>query len=116
MLVTNSLNNDNKSAEELFATANEPLHKDAKEWLMRTTENCTILYVFIATVAFASAYTVPGGPDQNTGIPMLHSKPIFLVFTLADIISLGFGFDICGYISFHPYILISVRRIQGISF
>ena len=55
---------------------------------MRTTENCTILSVFIATVAFAAAYTVPGGPDQSTGIPILNSKPFFVVFILADVISL----------------------------
>ncbi|KAL6312405.1 hypothetical protein AAG906_015116 [Vitis piasezkii] len=64
------------------------LHQEAKEWLMRTTENCTILSVFIATVAFAAAYTVPGGPDQSTGIPILNSKPFFVVFILADVISL----------------------------
>ena len=88
MNVSNHLNNDNKTAEELFAATNEQLHQDAREWLMRTTENCTILSVFIATVAFAAAYTVPGGPNQDTGIPILHSKPFFLVFILADVISL----------------------------
>ena len=31
------LNKDNKTAEELFAAANEQLHGEAKEWLMRTT-------------------------------------------------------------------------------
>ena len=87
-LITNPLNNDNKTAEELFATANKQLHQDVKEWLMRTTENCTILSVFIATVAFAAVYTVPGGPNQDTGLPILHSEPFFLVFTLADVISL----------------------------
>ncbi|XP_034698779.1 ankyrin repeat-containing protein ITN1-like isoform X2 [Vitis riparia] len=82
------LNKENKTAEELFATRNEQLHKEAKEWLMRTTENCTILSVFIATVAFAAAYTVPGGPDQSTGIPILNCKPFFVVFILADVFSL----------------------------
>ena len=82
------LNNDNKTAEELLATTNEQLYQDAKEWLMRTTENCTILSVFIATVAFAAVYTIPGGHKQDTGIPILHSKPFFLVFTLTDVISL----------------------------
>ena len=55
---------------------------------MRTTENCTILSIFIATVAFAAAYTVPGGPNQYTGIPILNSKPLFVVFILADVFSL----------------------------
>ncbi|RVX08100.1 hypothetical protein CK203_014669 [Vitis vinifera] len=86
--VTKPLNKENKTAEELFATRNEQLHKEAKEWLMRTTENCTLLSVFIATVAFAAAYTVPGGPDQNTGIPILNCKPFFVVFIVADVISL----------------------------
>ena len=62
-LITNHLNNDNKTAVELFAATNGQLHQDAKEWLMRTTENGTILSVFIATVAFAAPYTVPGGPS-----------------------------------------------------
>ena len=88
MHLTKPLNNQNKTAEELFATTNEKLHGKAKEWLMHTTENCTILSVFIATVAFAAAYTVPGGSDRSTGIPILHSKPFFLIFILADVISL----------------------------
>ena len=75
---------------------NEQLHVEAKEWLMRTTENCTILSVFIATVAFAAIYTVPGGPNQNKGIPLLHYKPFFLVFTLADVISLTLSLTFVG--------------------
>ena len=87
-LITNPFNNDNKTTEEFFATANEQLHQDAKEWLMRTTENCTILSFFIATVAFAATYTVPGDPNKDTGIPILQSKPFFLVFIFVDVISL----------------------------
>ncbi|KAL6346959.1 hypothetical protein AAG906_006019 [Vitis piasezkii] len=88
MHLTKPLNKDNQTAEELFAAGNEKLHQDAKEWLMRTTENCTILSIFIATVAFAAAYTVPGGPNQDTGIPIHNSKPFFVVFILADVFSL----------------------------
>ncbi|KAL6310750.1 hypothetical protein AAG906_015052 [Vitis piasezkii] len=86
--VTKPLNEENKTAEELFATRNEKLRQKAEEWLMCSTENCTLLSVFIATVAFAAAYTVPGGPDQNTGIPILNCKPFFVVFIIADVISL----------------------------
>ena len=88
MLVSNHLNNNKKTAEELFATTNEQLHQDAKEWLMRTTENCTILSVFIATVSFAAAYTIPGGHNHDTGIPLLRSRPFFAVFFIADVISI----------------------------
>ncbi|KAL6347348.1 hypothetical protein AAG906_016821 [Vitis piasezkii] len=103
MHLTKPLNKDNQTAEELFAARNERLHRDAKEWLMRTTENCTILSVFIATVAFAAAYTVPGGPNQDTGIPILNSKPFFVVFILADVFSLTLALTSCGWISSCPH-------------
>ncbi|KAJ9701204.1 hypothetical protein PVL29_006514 [Vitis rotundifolia] len=96
MHLINPLNNDDQTAEELFATSNEDLHKEAKNWLMRTTKNCTILSVFIATVAFAAAYTVPGGPDQKTGIPILNSKPFFVVFIVADVVSLAMALTSTG--------------------
>ncbi|KAL6332598.1 hypothetical protein AAG906_009918 [Vitis piasezkii] len=92
MHLTEPLNNDHQTAEELFAASNENLHKDAKEWLMATTENCTILSVFIATVAFAVAYTVPGGSDGTTGIPIFKGKPLFVVFIMADKLTLGIKF------------------------
>ncbi|XP_028068432.1 ankyrin repeat-containing protein At5g02620-like isoform X2 [Camellia sinensis] len=85
------LNNDGLTAEKLFAKNNATLRKEAKEWLKRTAENCSIVAVLIATVAFAAAYTVPGGPNQNTGYPLLQTKPFFVIFTLTDVISLTFA-------------------------
>jgi hypothetical protein len=50
-----------------------------------------VVAVLIATVAFAAAYTVPGGPNQSTGVPVLVNKPFFVVFTVADVLSLTFA-------------------------
>ena len=33
-----------------------------------TAERSSVVAVLIATVAFAAAYTVPGGPNQSTGV------------------------------------------------
>ena len=55
-----------------------------------------ILSVFVATVAFAAAYTVPGGSDESTGIPVLNSKPFFVVFIIADVISLTLALTSAG--------------------
>ncbi|KAL7213622.1 hypothetical protein ACSBR2_016202 [Camellia fascicularis] len=85
------LNNDGLTAEKLFAKNNAKLRTEAKEWLKRTAENCSIVAVLIATVAFAEAYTVPGGPNQDTGYPLLQTKPFFVIFTLTDVISLTFA-------------------------
>ncbi|KAI8000051.1 Ankyrin repeat-containing protein ITN1 [Camellia lanceoleosa] len=88
---TKHFNNKGQTAEKLFAANNAPLQTDAKEWLKRTSENCSIVAVLIATVAFAAAYTVPGGPNQTTGYPLLLSHPFFVIFTLTDVLSLTFA-------------------------
>ncbi|XAR65698.1 hypothetical protein NMG60_11009888 [Bertholletia excelsa] len=84
-------NNKGHTAEEQFAISSSKLRSDAKEWLKRTAENCSIVAVLIATVAFAAAYTVPGGLNQQTGYPILIDQPFFIVFTMTDVLSLTFA-------------------------
>ncbi|GMP83529.1 hypothetical protein CsSME_00037411 [Camellia sinensis var. sinensis] len=84
-------NNDGKTADKLFAESNAKLRRDAQEWLKRTAENCSIVAVLISTVAFAAAYTVPGGPNQATGYPLLLNQPFFIIFALTDALSLTFA-------------------------
>ncbi|XP_041023316.1 ankyrin repeat-containing protein At5g02620-like [Juglans microcarpa x Juglans regia] len=84
--------NDMKlTADGLFYQANNELRTAATEWLKRTAEGCTVVAVLIATVAFAAAYTVPGGPNSQTGAPLLVNKPFFVVFTVTDVLSLSFA-------------------------
>ena len=47
--------------------------------------------VLIATVAFAAAYTIPGGSNGQTGAPVLLNQPFFVVFTVADVLSISFA-------------------------
>lgn len=77
--------------EELFATANNELRAQSKEWLIHTAEGCSVVAVLIATVAFAAAYTVPGGANEETGYPILLHHPFFLTFTVSDVLSLTFS-------------------------
>ncbi|KAH0671308.1 hypothetical protein KY285_024051 [Solanum tuberosum] len=85
------INEEGKTAEELFTKANATLRSEAKDWLKRTAENCTIVAVLIATVAFAAAYTIPGGPNQSTGYPVLLAQPFFVIFTIGDVLSITFA-------------------------
>ncbi|KAJ6995462.1 uncharacterized protein [Populus alba] len=87
----NYQNNMKLTAEGYFITANSELRNLAKEWLKTTAEGCSVVAVLIATVAFAAAYTVPGGPNQSTGVPVLVNKPFFVVFTVTDVLSLTFA-------------------------
>ncbi|XP_057950890.1 ankyrin repeat-containing protein ITN1-like [Malania oleifera] len=87
----NHQNDNMQTAEALFENTTLELHNEAKDWLYRTAERCSTLAALIATLAFAAAYTVPGGPNQSTGLPILSSRPFFLVFTMADGLSLAFA-------------------------
>ncbi|CAH2051076.1 unnamed protein product [Thlaspi arvense] len=87
----NHRNNDGKTADELFAETYKDLRINATDWLKRTAENCSIVGVLIATVAFAAAYTVPGGLNQETGYPILQHKKFFVIFTFTDVLSLAFA-------------------------
>ncbi|KAK1393342.1 PGG domain-containing protein [Heracleum sosnowskyi] len=84
-----TLNKNLKTADQLFAAKKEPLRDSAQEWMKRTAENCSIIAVLIATVAFAAAYTVPGGTDDKNGSPLLLKETFFVVFTIADVLSLA---------------------------
>ncbi|KAK2977650.1 hypothetical protein RJ640_015647 [Escallonia rubra] len=85
------LNSEGLTAEKLFAESNAELRRDAKDWINRTAENCSIVAVLVATIAFAAAYTVPGGPNQTTGYPLLLHRPAFLIFVITDMLSLTFA-------------------------
>ncbi|CAI9279908.1 unnamed protein product [Lactuca saligna] len=88
---TKHYNAQGLTAEKLFAINNAQHRMDAKEWMKGTAENCSIVAVLIATVAFAAAYTVPGGPNQETGYPILENQPFFFLFTMTDVLSLAFA-------------------------
>ncbi|GKE91133.1 ankyrin repeat-containing domain, PGG domain protein [Tanacetum coccineum] len=47
-----------------------------------------VVAALIATIVFAAAFTVPGGYDQDKGLPLFRSKAVFMVFVVADAISL----------------------------
>lgn len=81
-------NGNEKTPSEVFFETNDPLRLEAKNWMFENAKNCSIVAVLIATVAFTSAYTIPGGLDDN-GHPVLEDKAMFLLFTLADAISLS---------------------------
>ena len=84
-------NNQKLTAEGLFHETNKELREKAKEWIKRTAEGCSIVAVLIATGAFAAAYTIPGGSNGKTGVPILLNQPFFVVFTLADVLSISFA-------------------------
>ncbi|KAL8257609.1 hypothetical protein R6Q59_029650 [Mikania micrantha] len=47
-----------------------------------------VVATLIVTVAFAAAFTIPGGYKADNGLPLFIHQRTFLVFVIADAISL----------------------------
>ncbi|KAI4353987.1 hypothetical protein L6164_002901 [Bauhinia variegata] len=81
-------NDDNLTAEDLFDKQHDTMLNDAQEWMKDTAQSCSTVAVLVATVVFAAAYTIPGGTDER-GLPIFLSSPVFLFFTIMDVVALA---------------------------
>ncbi|GAV61242.1 Ank_4 domain-containing protein/PGG domain-containing protein [Cephalotus follicularis] len=77
------------TAQKLFEKNHGDQLKQAQRWTKETSQSCSTVAVLVSTVVFAAAYTVPGGTDDKSGLPILLHKSFFLIFTVMDVISLA---------------------------
>ncbi|KAM0042746.1 putative PGG domain, ankyrin repeat-containing domain superfamily [Helianthus debilis subsp. tardiflorus] len=77
-------NNAGQTPYELFSKENKELVSKGLDWM----KDCMVVATLIVTVAFAVAFTVPGGYNQDHGLPVFTHQRAFLVFVIADAISL----------------------------
>ncbi|PWA48173.1 ankyrin repeat-containing domain, PGG domain protein [Artemisia annua] len=82
------LNNDGLTPRELFTKEHQDLITQGENWMKATASQCMVVATLIATIVFAAAFTVPGGYNQNDGIPMFKQNLSFVSFVVADAISL----------------------------
>ncbi|KAJ9552002.1 hypothetical protein OSB04_016047 [Centaurea solstitialis] len=82
------MNADMETPEMVFTREHKDLMKDGEKWMKTTAESCSITAALITTIVFAAAITVPGGSDQETGIPLFKKDAAFTVFAVSDAISL----------------------------
>lgn len=83
-----ALNIDGKKPREVFSRNHEDLLKGGEKWAKETASSFTIVGTLIITIMFSAAFTVPGGSDQNTGVPFYINRGIFTVFVISDALSL----------------------------
>ncbi|XP_024962537.1 ankyrin repeat-containing protein ITN1-like [Cynara cardunculus var. scolymus] len=74
--------------EMVFTREHENLVKEGEKWMKTTAESCSITAALITTIVFAAAITVPGGSNQETGIPVFKGTVPFTIFAVSDAISL----------------------------
>ncbi|XP_059658113.1 uncharacterized protein LOC132304452 [Cornus florida] len=84
-------NNAGKTSKEVFIEQHEDLFEAAVEWYKSTSTACLVVATLIATVAFTTSTTVPGGANQDTGSPVLENQPAFLFFAISSLFALCFS-------------------------
>ncbi|XP_050265751.1 uncharacterized protein LOC126709518 isoform X4 [Quercus robur] len=84
-------NKDGKTSREIFTETHKKLVEDGSQWLTSTSNSCSVVAALIATVAFASSTTVPGGVKQESGTPTLENQPAFDVFAISSLVALCFS-------------------------
>ncbi|KAG6667490.1 uncharacterized protein LOC122314630 isoform X2 [Carya illinoinensis] len=82
------VNRDNKTPRELFIEQHKDLLKEGEKWMKDTANSCTVVAALILTIMFAAAFTVPGGNNQGTGLPVFFNKRLFMLFMVSDSLSL----------------------------
>ncbi|KAK7332227.1 hypothetical protein VNO80_28976 [Phaseolus coccineus] len=81
-------NKNGETAKQLFINTHQGLAKEGGKWLTKTSESCSLVAALVATVAFTTSTAIPGGPDQNTGYPLLEGRPAFNIFAVASLVAL----------------------------
>ncbi|XP_026454803.1 protein ACCELERATED CELL DEATH 6-like [Papaver somniferum] len=87
-------NKDGMTAQCIFTDKHKDLVIKGEKWMRGTSHSCMIAATLISTVAFAAAFTVPGGnyndANRNTvnGLPILLNSNSFIVFAVADALAL----------------------------
>ncbi|KAI3871727.1 hypothetical protein MKW92_004737 [Papaver armeniacum] len=82
------------TAQLIFTEKHKDLLKKSEDWMKDTSGSCMIVGALIATVAFAAAFTVPGGNVSDSSSTKKNGTPIFLgeisfsVFAIADALAL----------------------------
>ncbi|XP_020553898.1 ankyrin repeat-containing protein At5g02620-like isoform X2 [Sesamum indicum] len=92
---------------QLFSKEHEPLLTKGETWMKETANNCMIVATLIATVAFAAAFTLPGGNNGDTGMPILKKRTWFTVFAVSNAVAL-----FCSTASIIMFLSILTSRYQ----
>ncbi|KAL8548208.1 hypothetical protein ACS0TY_007506 [Phlomoides rotata] len=82
-------NIEKRTPKEILQDSHGALIMEGSKWLTDTSQSCSLVAALIATVAFASSATVPGGLKQDTGVPSLEHKTIFIVSAISSLVALS---------------------------
>jgi len=82
------VNFNHRTPQALFTEQHRKLVEEGEKWMKDTSESCTVVAALISTIMFSAIFTVPGGYDQFSGIPIYLHGNSFMVFMVSDAMSL----------------------------
>ncbi|XP_054802454.1 ankyrin repeat-containing protein NPR4-like isoform X2 [Prosopis cineraria] len=77
-----------ETPQELFTKEHFTLRKEAESWMKRTSGSGLVVSTLIATGVFSAAFSIPGGTNDDTGVPKCLGKRSFTIFAISDAIAL----------------------------
>ncbi|XP_057793287.1 ankyrin repeat-containing protein NPR4-like [Salvia miltiorrhiza] len=84
-------NKDGHTPSELFDKEHKNLLEKNTTWLRNMADSCMLISTLIFSVVFASGFAVPGGYNQNTGIPLLFKSERFAYFVIFEAVAVFFS-------------------------
>lgn len=81
-------NSNGQTPQELFIQEHKELLRNGESWMKDTASSCMLVATIIASVIFATVSSVPGGNDNNGGIPITLRDTLFQLFAISDAIAL----------------------------
>lgn len=84
------VNENNRKPSTLFTEEHKELAKEGERWMKNTAGSSMIVGTLIAAVMFTTAFTVPGGNNQTTGLPVMldHDAHAFFIFMVSNALSM----------------------------
>ncbi|KAL7596594.1 hypothetical protein Lser_V15G29566 [Lactuca serriola] len=82
-----ALNTEKQTPRMVFTDKHKDLLREGQEWMKDTASSCTVVAALTVTMAFAAAFTVPGG-NQDNGKPLFLDEGVFMLFIVSDAIAL----------------------------
>ncbi|WVY93993.1 hypothetical protein V8G54_033081 [Vigna mungo] len=81
-------NKDYNTPRDIFIQTHQNLVKSDGDWLKKTSQSCSLVATLLATAAFYTSTTVPGGVKKCAGSPTLENMEAFNVFAMSSLIAL----------------------------
>lgn len=81
-------NEYHKTPIHVFMEEHSQLLKQGETWMKSTAASCMVVATLIAALMFTTAFTLPGGTKNETGIPVFINSKAFMVFIASDTYSL----------------------------